>query len=87
MARTQKIAITVDADLLAQAERLRVKTAESRSAVFARALRELSSSEERRRQVERYVQTYREQPETLAEIEAAARTAHDVLRHVPWRGR
>ena len=85
MSRARKIAITVDAALLAEAERLRVVSAESRSAFFARALRELLRAEERRRNVERYVEAYREQPE-IADADASAleRFAVDALGAVPW---
>lgn len=84
MATKQKVAITIDRALLKQAERLRRATAESRSAVFARALRALLRAEERQRKVQRYVEAYRELPETPAEIDMADRLAVDALRDVPW---
>ena len=77
----------MEAGLLAQAERLRRATSESRSAVFARALRELLRAEERRREIERYVQVHRERPETAQDVDAATRTARDALRHLPWNER
>ena len=59
MARAKKIAITVEATLLARAERLRKNTNESRSAVFARALRVLLNEEERQRKIAEYIEGYR----------------------------
>ncbi|HEX9622520.1 MAG TPA: hypothetical protein VF989_20390 [Polyangiaceae bacterium] len=80
----EKIAISVAPDLLKQIESLRSKTKESRSAVFARAARALVKTEEQRRRVERYVQAYREKPETDAELRAAEALARASLRAVEW---
>lgn len=80
----EKIAITVAPDLLERVERLRRHTKESRSAVFARATRLLLAEEERRRKVERYVEAYREQPETAVEIAEARALAAASLIAVEW---
>jgi metal-responsive CopG/Arc/MetJ family transcriptional regulator len=79
-----KIAISLDSDLLEQVERLRRKTRESRSAVFARAARMLLAEEEHRRKVRRYVDAYRERPETEAEVATAEALARASLRGVEW---
>jgi metal-responsive CopG/Arc/MetJ family transcriptional regulator len=84
MARAAKIAVTIDRDLLARAEAVRERTGESRSAVFARALRELVRLEEHQRKVRRYVEANREQPETPDEMALARHTARRALRQVPW---
>lgn len=80
----EKIAITVPPELLEQIESLRRRTNESRSAVFARAARALLQTEERRRQVERYVQAYKEKPESKAAITRAEKLARLVLGSVEW---
>lgn len=84
MARAKKIAITVDADLLARAERLRQRTDESRSAVFARALRALLDTQERERRIAEYVEGYRRQPETQQEIGWVDAASVAGVEHVPW---
>jgi len=84
MAKAAKIAITLDADLLAEAERLRTRTAESRSAVFARALRMMLQVEKRDAEVARYLEAYAEQPETDGDVEAARQLARAALSRVRW---
>lgn len=84
MAHAKKIAITVDASLFARAERLRRMTDESRSAVFARALRALLKEEERQRNVAAYVEGYRRMPETLGEVRWVDSASVASLADVPW---
>jgi metal-responsive CopG/Arc/MetJ family transcriptional regulator len=84
MARAKKIAITVDGALLARAEHLRRTTEESRSAVFARALRGLLREEERRSKITAYVEGYRRMPETEAEVAWVDAASVESLRDVPW---
>jgi metal-responsive CopG/Arc/MetJ family transcriptional regulator len=81
---TTKVAISLDPDLLAQVERLRDRTGESRSALFARAARMLLAEEEHRRKVTRYVQAYREQPESASDLAVAEAAAKITLRDVEW---
>ena len=80
----EKIAITVPPELLEEIESLRRRTRESRSAVFARAARALLQTEERRQNIQRYIQAYREQPETQSEILAAEKLARASLGAVEW---
>jgi len=82
--RAQKIAITVDADLLREAERLRRRTDESRSALFARALRGLLRKKELEEKIARYINAYREHPEAPGEIAASDKAAVTALRDLPW---
>ena len=84
MPKAAKIAITIDEDLLERAEVLRERTGESRSAVFARALRALVQIEEHRRKVRRYVEAYREVPETADEVAFARESSRRALTDVPW---
>ena len=80
----KKIAITVDSRLLARAELIRRKTAESRSAVFARALRTLLKEEERARRIAEYIEGYRRIPETEAEIGWIDAASAASLADVAW---
>ena len=84
VAKAEKVAITLDGDLLAEAERVRARTAESRSALIARALRQLLKEEARQEKVRRYVEALRESPEDSEHVSAAAALAEESLRHVPW---
>lgn len=80
---TEKIAITVDEGLLAEVERLRSHTGESRSAVFSRALRQLLRVREHDDRVAEYIAAYRAHPETAEEVDAAERLARESLSHAP----
>lgn len=80
----EKIAITVDPELLRQVEALRRRTKESRSAVFNRAARQMLNREAHAEKVERYVEAYTEQPETADEIAAAEAAARISLARLPW---
>jgi metal-responsive CopG/Arc/MetJ family transcriptional regulator len=84
MARAKKIAITVEATLLARAERLRKNTNESRSAVFARALRELLNEEERQRKIAEYIEGYRRRPESADEVAWIDASSIESLQAVAW---
>jgi predicted transcriptional regulator len=84
MARAKKIAITVDGALLARAERLRRATDESRSAIFARALRAFLREEERQRKISEYVEGYRRMPEAASDVAWLDEASVASLRDVPW---
>lgn len=84
MARTAKIAISLDAELLRSIERMRGQTGESRSAVVSRALRTLTREEEHARLVREYVKAYRDTPETPAEVAGARASAKRSLAALPW---
>jgi len=80
---SEKVAITVQVDVLRAAERLRSRTGESRSALFNRALRGLVRAEQLEAKVRRYRDTYREFPETEQELAEAEALASESLRHAP----
>jgi metal-responsive CopG/Arc/MetJ family transcriptional regulator len=80
----EKIAITVDPDLLVRVESLRRRTKESRSAVFNRAARLLLGAEEHRRRIERYLEAYRERPESESDLALAEDLARSSLERVGW---
>ena len=84
MARTTKIAVSLDAALLDQLEAVRERTGESRSATVSRALRLLVKQAERERLTSEYVAAYRRSPETSEEVDVARDVARRVLRAVPW---
>lgn len=80
----EKLAISLDRDLLRKAERLREATGESRSALMARALRQLLRSHERERLVAEYVEAYRRLPETAAVSRAARALARRSVSRLEW---
>jgi metal-responsive CopG/Arc/MetJ family transcriptional regulator len=84
MARARKIAITVDSELLARAETLRRKTDESRSALFARALRAVLKEEDRKRRIADYIEGYRRVPETEEDVAWLDAAAVEALRDLSW---
>src|SRR2546430_1083193 len=71
MTKRRKIAVSVSAEALAAAERLRKHTGESRSAVFERALHGLVAAAGLAQQTRRYVEGYRRRPERRAEVRTA----------------
>lgn len=79
-----KVAITLDAELLRRAERLRRTTGESRSALLNRALRELLRADSHRDRVEEYVRAYQAQPESTDEVRTTRALATRTLGHVAW---
>jgi hypothetical protein len=86
MTRKAKIAITIDRRLLAQIERVRAGTGESRSAVVGRAVARLTSEAMYGAPVRRYVAGYQEQPETQSDVETARRIARRTLKRPPRQG-
>jgi metal-responsive CopG/Arc/MetJ family transcriptional regulator len=80
----EKIAITLDSNLLSRVEAIRRVTHESRSAVIARAVRTLVAEQEHHEKVARYLEAYRRAPETDADAGAALAMAKHVLRQLPW---
>jgi metal-responsive CopG/Arc/MetJ family transcriptional regulator len=81
---SEKIAITLEASVLARVEALRRKTRESRSALIARAVRMLLEDELRRDRVAEYVAAYRRSPETTAEVGAADAVAVATASDLAW---
>ena len=84
MARTAKIAVSLEPELLRRVELVRKQTGESRSALVSRALRQLTREEEHTRRVREYVRVYRDRPETAAEVAAARASAKLSLAALPW---
>jgi metal-responsive CopG/Arc/MetJ family transcriptional regulator len=79
-----KIAISLPPDLLADVERLRRTTGETRSGLIRRALELLLGRIEREDMVREYVGGYLAHPESRAEIDSAMATASETLAEEPW---
>lgn len=84
ISKTAKIAISLPEDLLADIERERKTSGESRSEYFRRAVETLLGMQERSEVGEKYLQAYRKHPEGAGEVEAARRAARNVLSQEPW---
>lgn len=84
MTKRRKVAISISAEALAAAERLRKHTGESRSAVFERALHGLAAEARRAERSRRYVDGYRRRPEGRHEVTAALRAAMTALATERW---
>jgi hypothetical protein len=83
--RRAKFACSIDAALLQRIEQLRLRTGESRSAMVSRALGKLAEDEAQAARVRRYVEVYREQPESSDEIRLAGSLSRRVLARLPWQ--
>jgi metal-responsive CopG/Arc/MetJ family transcriptional regulator len=84
VASTEKVAISVDRDVLRRAERLRRATGETRSALFTRALRLLVAEGEHAMRVKEYVAAYRAQPERVEQVDMAHALAARSFASIPW---
>lgn len=84
MTKRRKVAVSISAEALAAAERLRKHTGESRSAVFERALQGLAAEARRAERSRRYVDGYRRRPEGRHEVTAALRAAMTAWATEPW---
>jgi metal-responsive CopG/Arc/MetJ family transcriptional regulator len=85
MTRTvEKVAVSLDHDLMARSERLRQSTGESRSALVSRALRRMLDAEDHAERLRRYVEAYRTNPERPPELEQARTLARRALAALPW---
>lgn len=83
-AKAEKIGVSLDSGLLAQAERLREATGETRSALVGRALRQLLRAEAHQRDVKRYVEAYQAMPESSREVADARKVLRRTIADLPW---
>lgn len=81
---SEKVAISLDRELLGRAERLRATTGETRSALVARALLQLVQQESSARRIEEYVDAYKRIPETPADVRAARALARRSISKLAW---
>jgi metal-responsive CopG/Arc/MetJ family transcriptional regulator len=86
MSKSAKIAFSLDERLLDRVERIRARTGESRSALIARALTAVTEQDARAADVRRYVEAYRERPETEEDEARARESARRTLKRLPWGG-
>ena len=84
MPKTVKIAISLTEDMLSAVEQERKESGESRSELFRRAVEILLRRRREREMRERYIQAYKQTPETEQEIEAARRAASAILSGESW---
>ena len=80
----EKVAVSVDREVLQRVERLRRTTGETRSALVSRALRRLVADEEHLARVEAYLAAYRSMPEGVEAVESAHTLAARSLASIPW---
>lgn len=85
MSRVTKIAISLPEEVLSAVEREREGSGESRSQFFRRAAEMALRQKQDQIMSERYVQAYREIPETSEEVEASRRSAAAILAEEPWQ--
>ena len=79
-----KVAISLEEGLLADIERRRAETGESRSAFIRRAVQAQLARETEAEKDARYVQGYLEQPEDDGQVERARRSATETFSRIEW---
>jgi metal-responsive CopG/Arc/MetJ family transcriptional regulator len=84
MASVEKIAVSVNRELLRKAEELRAATGETRSALFSRALAALVAERQLQDRIAGYVEAYRRTPERAVETSLARATARRSLEALAW---
>jgi metal-responsive CopG/Arc/MetJ family transcriptional regulator len=84
MRRRGKVAVTISNAVLADVERARKRSGETRSAVFERALAAYLTAGDRAARARRYVAGYRRRPEQVAEVRGALVTAVRALATEAW---
>lgn len=84
MRHRDKVAVSISRDLLAEVERMRKESGDSRSAVFERALIAYLATADQSAKAQRYMAAYRRLPERVGEQRAALATALTALSAEPW---
>ena len=84
MNKSTKVAISLPEHVLKAVEKERKTRGESRSKFFLRAAEKLLKEEQESKAVEKYIQGYRDMPESPDEVEAAHRAGTAVLAQEPW---
>ena len=84
MSNTVKVAISLPPTMFDSVERARRERRESRSEFFRQAVWTFLRDLQERADVERYVQGYREQPETAEEVDAVSAMSYAALAEEPW---
>ena len=84
MPNAVKVAISLPSAILQTIEAERRKRGESRSEFFRQAVQSFLRELKERRDVERYVQGYLEQPETAEEVREVSAVSYGALAEEPW---
>ena len=82
--KAAKVTISLSKEMLAAADRERLARGETRSEFFRAAVQALLRELQEQADIERYVQGYREFPETDVEIEAVHAAGQAALAQEPW---
>ncbi len=80
----EKIAISIDRELLREIERIRRRTGESRSGIVTRAVRAIAEAEQNAAEARAYVEAYRRMPEKAQEVAVARKLAVQSLAGLDW---
>jgi metal-responsive CopG/Arc/MetJ family transcriptional regulator len=84
MAGVTRFTVSVPTNLLEAVDRTLVKDEENRSALVRRLLEQALKDMQERLDVERYIRSYRECPETEEEVGGADHTFRAWARENPW---
>ena len=84
MPHAMKVAISLPATILDSVEKERRKRGESRSEFFRQAIQAFLNDLQRRKDVERYVKGYLEQPEQAKEVEEIRSVSYAALAEEHW---
>jgi metal-responsive CopG/Arc/MetJ family transcriptional regulator len=85
-AHLSRVTVSLPTELLDAVDQKLVKENETRSALIRRLLERALRETEERREIERYVQGYLEQPQTEAEVAWSEETLQN-LEELPWKPR
>jgi metal-responsive CopG/Arc/MetJ family transcriptional regulator len=84
MPKTTKIAISLPGEVFDAVEKERKGSGESRSELFRHAAELLLRHRREKELSEQYVRSYRQEPETEAEVKASRRAADSILSRELW---
>ena len=84
MGKAVKVTISLSREMLAAADRERLARGETRSEFFRAAVQTFLREIQEQADIERYVQGYREFPETDVEIQAVHAAGQAALAQEPW---
>jgi metal-responsive CopG/Arc/MetJ family transcriptional regulator len=85
MSKSTKVAISLPEHVLKAIEKERKARGESRSEFFRRAAEKLLKQEQESKLIEKYLQGYRDIPESAEEVEAIHMAGTAILAREPWQ--
>jgi metal-responsive CopG/Arc/MetJ family transcriptional regulator len=83
--RTSRITISLPRELLQDVDRRLVRHNETRSAAMRRVLQDALHDLREQEDIDRYVRSYRENPQTEEELGWADHAALERLKELPWK--